>query len=281
MSYLYKQEEIGDYRISVYSDEDAYCPCTEWDMLGIYIFGLGCRNEARICSSCNWQDLFGKFDDCRHDMGEALRELICDHIPQSKLVSYLKTGKLDSVRIEYNRHNNEWEEYGLDAHDELTWSVLFSPSDLRNYDCRIELTENMSKDELVQIITDLATDIAFYEWSSTGYCQGDYVEGFAYCDKKRFSEMCDTDTKNWRKRALEIFKTEVESISLWMWGEVKSFVLEKKIRYKKIYTDVNREPEDSYEWNVIDSCGGEFYADEDKLIEDVLVENCIRKNPAA
>ena len=27
MSYLFKQEEIGDYRISIYQDEYAECPC--------------------------------------------------------------------------------------------------------------------------------------------------------------------------------------------------------------------------------------------------------------
>lgn len=281
MSYLIKQEEIGDYRISVYSDEDADCPCTEWDMLGIFIFGSGCGTEAEVHSSCNWRDLFGKYDDCRHSIGDALRELIRDHIPQNKLVSYLRKGKLYTVRMEYNRHNNEWEEYGLDARGELAWSVLFSPSDLRGYDCRIELTKNMSKDELVQIITDLATDIAFYEWSSTGYCQGDYAAGFAYCDKKRFRERCDTDTTNWKERALAIFKDEVKSIGLWMWGDVKSFVLEKKVRYKKIYTDIDREPEDSYEWEIIDSCGGEYFDDADELIEDALVENGISKSTAA
>lgn len=38
MSYEFAKKEIGDYRITIYQDEDAECPCTEWDLAGVYFW---------------------------------------------------------------------------------------------------------------------------------------------------------------------------------------------------------------------------------------------------
>ena len=38
MSYEFAKKEIGDYRITIYQDEDAECPCTEWDLAGVYLW---------------------------------------------------------------------------------------------------------------------------------------------------------------------------------------------------------------------------------------------------
>lgn len=38
MSYEFAKEEIGDYRITIYQDEDAECPCTAWDLVGVYFW---------------------------------------------------------------------------------------------------------------------------------------------------------------------------------------------------------------------------------------------------
>lgn len=32
---LIKTKEIGDYRIKIYYDTDAMCPCTDWDMAAV------------------------------------------------------------------------------------------------------------------------------------------------------------------------------------------------------------------------------------------------------
>lgn len=281
MSYLFKQEEIGDYRISIYQDEDADCPCKECDLLGVYIFGFGYCGNSSVSLHCNGDILFGKFDDGNHTLNEALIELICKYVPQNRLLSYLKKRKLGSIRMEYNRFLNIWEETEYGSGGSYLWSEQFEPKILKEYDCRAELTENMKKDDLVQIVQDLAKDIAFYDWISRGYCQGDEEEGFAYCDKERFIKRCDSNTKNWRKRALKIFESEIKDIGLWMWGDVKGYVLEKKVPYKKVYTEIGREPDDGYDWEQIDSCWGEYYDDEDELIKDVLEENGIKVNDVA
>lgn len=55
MSYEFAKEEIGDYRITIYQDEDAECPCTAWDLVGVYFWDYSdygySRSLSRGCSS--------------------------------------------------------------------------------------------------------------------------------------------------------------------------------------------------------------------------------------
>lgn len=91
--------------------------------------------------------------------------------------------------------------------------------------------------------------------------------------------MVDTNTKNWKNRAIELFESEVKNIGMWMWGDVKGYVLEKKRPYTKSYED--GKSFDSYEWKQIDSCWGEYYEDSDELIKDALEENGIKLKETA
>lgn len=43
---------------------------------------------------------------------------------------------------------------------------------------------------------------------------------------------------------------------MWMWGDVKGYVLEKKVAFTKKYKDESREDEDCEEWEEVDSCWG-------------------------
>lgn len=282
MSYLFKQEEIGDYRISIYQDEYAECPCLDWDMAGVYIWEY--PDCHRLSENCNWKELFGKYDTNNHSIEDALKKLVCEYVPEKEIIDYIKSNNVKDYRMRYDKSERMWylEYYGkYDWTDEL-WheECSFTPSELRDYDNREEFCRVLDEDDFKYLLQN-CKDIAFYEWSSTGYRQGNYVEGFAYCDKERFSKMCDTNTKNWRKRALDIFEGEVKNIGLWMWGDVKGFVLEKKMPYKKVFTKIVRQPVDGYDWEEIDSCYGEFYDDADELIEEVLKENGIQREDAA
>lgn len=144
---------------------------------------------------------------------------------------------------------------------------------------RAEMIEPMNNEDLIWLLDDIAYEIVIYEWSSTGYCQGDYVEGIAYCDKERFKKMVDTNTKNWKNRAIELFESEVKNIGMWMWGDVKGFVLEKKRHYTKKYDD--GDTSGSYDWEEIDSCWGEYFEDADDLIEEVIKEHGLEPKDAA
>lgn len=55
MSYEFAKKEIGDYRITIYQDDDAECPCSAWDLAGVYFWdysNYGCtRHLYSVCSS--------------------------------------------------------------------------------------------------------------------------------------------------------------------------------------------------------------------------------------
>lgn len=66
-----------------------------------------------------------------------------------------------------------------------------------------------------------------------------------------------------------------------MWGDVKGFVLEKKVHYKKVFTEIDRESEDDYDWEEVDSCWGYYYEDIDDLIEEIIQEHGLQPKDAA
>lgn len=281
MSYLIETREISDYRIKVFYDERAECPCFAWDLAGVYIFEYS--DSHRLHADCNWEELFGKYGGNNHSTEESLQKLVCKYVSQKKIIDYINSDSVDDYRMRYDKSEHMWylEYYGkYDWTDEL-WHTeeSFTPSELQDYDNREIFCRALDKDDFVSLLQG-CKDIAFYEWQSRGYCQGDCVDGFAYCDKERFSKMCDTDTKNWRQRALDIFKSEVKRIGMWMYGDVKGFVLEKKVPYKKIYAEIGRDSVDGYDWEEIDSCYG-YYMDTDELIDEVIAEHNITDKDAA
>lgn len=271
MSYEFAKKEIGDYRITIYQDDDAECPCSAWDLAGVYFWdysNYGCtRHLYSVCSS----------EVDAENAEAALKELVCKYVPQKKIIDYINSENVDSFRMRYDKSDHMW--YLEDLYDGEWYNhEEFCPSDLKRFDYREELCDILGENDFVYLLHD-CKDIAFYEWSSTGYCQGDYVSGYAYCDKERFKEMVDTNTKNWRKRALDLFEGEVNDIGLWMWGDVKGFVLEKKRHYTKMYDD--GDTSESYDWEEIDSCWGYYYEDVDDLIEEVIKEHGLQPKDAA
>lgn len=129
---------------------------------------------------------------------------------------------------------------------------------------------------MIQVLSDLGKDIFVKEWSTTGYSQGDYVEGVAFCTKERYTKMVSTDTTDWKTKIDALIDGEVECIGMWMWGDVKGFVLEKKVEYTKKYHDIEREDEEDFDWEEVDSCWG-YYMETDKLIEEVISEHQLKE----
>ena len=276
MSYEFAKKEIGEYRITVYQDEDAECPCTAWGMAGVYLWDNSGYGSRRLSSACNWEEICGS---CYHSLEDALRELVYEYIPQNRLVKHLKSGKCSSVKLSYNRSSRVWELGYYDSKEKYHISEEFTPDEVKNYDMRSEMIATMDSDELIELLNDIGDDVVLYSWSSSGYSQGDYVEGIAYCDEERFKKMVDKDTKDWKKRALDLFEHEVECIGMWLWGDVKGYVLEKKRQFTKLYED--GETTKSYEWEEIDSCWGEYFKYADDLIEEVVKERGLQPKDAA
>lgn len=105
---------------------------------------------------------------------------------------------------------------------------------------------------MIQILSDLGKDIFVKEWSTTGYSQGDYVKGIAFCTKERYTKMVSNNTSDWKTQIDKLIDDEVKSIGMWMWGDVKGYVLEKKVKFVKKYKDESREDEEGEEWEEVD-----------------------------
>ena len=270
MSYEFAKKEIGDYRITIYQDNDAECPCTEWDLVGVYFWDYSEGYNRCLSRGCSHEVDAKNAED-------ALKELVCKYVSQKKIIDYINSENVDSFRMRYDKSDRMW--YLENLYDGKWYEHdRFSPYDVKNERCTDDLCDILEENDFTYLLQD-CKDIAFYEWSSRGYCQGDYVSGYAYCDKERFKKMVDTNTKNWRKRALDLFEGEVNDIGMWMWGDVKGYVLEKKRPFTKLYDD--GDTSESYDWEQIDSCWGEYYEDADDLIEDVIKEYGLQQKDAA
>lgn len=272
-----ERKEIGDYRISIYPDYDAECPVTNWDMGARYLFEYSDRYHHWLHSKCNWKDWFCTDN---HSLEEALRQMAVEVVEQKDMVKYLKDGKINGVRLVYDRSNRQWD-YQIKGYKSSEWDTYFSiePSDLKDTDMRGELVEYLDEDDLFTLIQDCAKNFVIQKWSSTGYSQGDYIEGVAYTTKERFDKYCGFNPqkyKTWQEQALEIIDAEVEEIGMWAWGDVKGFVLEKKVHFTKVYDEEEREDEEDVEWEEVDSCWGYFIGTEE-LIKEVMSEHDIKE----
>lgn len=272
-------KEIGDYRINIYYDTDARCPCTDWDMVACYLWDYPSYNGG-LSSACNWEDVFGKYGKNKYNLADALHQLVNDHVKWEDLLKYFKKGKLESYQMRYDRSENLWYlEWCVKngVYDEI---LSVEPSELYSCDLTGEFIENLEVEELVQILNDLGGDIYVKEWSSSGYRQGDYVSGVAYCTKERFKKRVSEDTTDWKKRADAFIDGGAEAIGMWMWGDVKGFTLEHKVSFTKVYDDTDREDEEDYDWEEIDSCWG-YFMSTDELIDEVISEHDLKESRLA
>lgn len=268
---LIEEREIGNHRIRIYYDTWAKCPCTNWDMAARYLFEFS--DSKSLHGNCNWKDWFS--ENWRHTIEDALRRMAADVIAQKDIIAYYKAGKVAGYRLIYNRSEHLWElQYKCGwGTRKGEWEVdkSFEPYELKNGDYRSELVESLENDDLVQLISDCAKDFVIKEWSSTGYSQGDYCYGIAYMSKERFEKMVDKDTANWKERAEKLIDMEVKEIGMWMWGDCKGYILEKKVQFTKVYDDDDHEDEEGVEWEEVGSCWGFFMETED-LIKEVISE---------
>ena len=152
----------------------------------------------------------------------------------------------------------------------------FSPGDLKDFDCRGELIEDLDDEDLLDIISKYGKDVVAIEWSTRGYNQGDYIKGIAYVTKEKYdNEVCDKEG-DWKEDCAKIIDNEVKSIGMWMWGDVKGYVLEKKVKFVKKYEDESRENEEGEEWEEVDSCW-DCYMETDELIEEIMEEHNLKE----
>lgn len=254
---LIETKEIGNHRIKIYYDAWGQSPITNSDMAARYLFEYNDCYHHILHEECNWKDWFL---ENRHSLEDALRYMAADVVKQKDIINYYKKGEIDGLRFIYDRHEREWK---LQTWEEWLggWHTRYEiePFDLKKYDVRPELVECLSKDDLISLIQDCAKDFVIKEWSTIGYSQGDLVKGVAYMSKERYDKMVGDNGKPWKEHADYLIDLEVKEIGMWMWGDVKGYVLEKKVPFTKVYDDDDREDEEDIEWEEVGSCWGILY----------------------
>lgn len=218
-----------------------------------------------------------------HSLEDALKDLVCKYVPQKKIIKYINE-HCEDLYFEYSKSDKMWFLYSLDKKTgkrKSEWSLLdLEPYEYHGEDCVDEICDNLGEDDFKYLLYHYQKEIAFTEWSTSGYCQGDYAEGIAYCDIERYKKMRDTDTKNWRKKAVESMEEDAELIGKWMWGDVYGFDLEKKERFRKTYLNSDKPDCDGEEWEYVDSCSG-YFEEPDEVIDIVTEEHDLSPKSAA
>lgn len=267
---LIKAQEIGDFRIKVYYDDSAECPLTSCDMGANYIYEYLEHGRYWLSRNCDWDEWF--LNPREHSLTDILQCIAAKVVKQQDIVNYYKTGKIENIRFIYNRSARQWElQTRGDRSTKWQIELEVESSSLKAYDYRAELLEPLEEEELVALIEDCAKDFIIKTWESSGYCQGDHIRGIAYMSKERYDKYVGSNGKDWKEHSLEIIDAEIKEIEMWAWGDVKGFVLEKKVPYTKQYHDTEREDEEDFDWEEVDSCWG-YYMETDELIQDVISE---------
>lgn len=88
--------------------------------------------------------------------------------------------------------------------------------------------------------------------------------------------MVSDNTSDWKTQIDKLIDGEVGTIGMWMWGDVKGYVLEEKVKFVKKYEDESREDEEEEEWEDVDSCWG-CYMETDELIEEIMKEHNLKE----
>lgn len=272
---LIEIKEIGDYRIKIYYDECPSCPVTDWDMGAIHIFEHLENGRYWLSQNCDWKKHIT--NPREYSVADILQRVAAEVLTQEEIVKYIKAGKVNDVRLVYNRHERQWElqakcNYGYNKGEWVNQTEI-EPSSLKTDDYRMELLEPLDEEDLTTLIKECAKNFIIKEWSSCGYSQGDHMRGFSYMSKQQFDERCGFNPKaykNWKEQAMNVLEGEVKCVELWAWGDVKGFVLEKKEAYTKVYVD-GREVQ-TFEWVEIDSCWG-YYMETEELFKEVISEH--------
>lgn len=278
---LIDTKEIGNHRIKIYYDIDPSCPVTDWDMGAIHIFEHLENGRYWLSRDCDWKEYLSNPNG--YSVCDVLQRVAADVVKQDAIIKYFKAGKVDGLRFYYDRSERQWILQGKCGYGlyEGQWlnELEIDPSDLKKYDYRMELLEPLDEDDLMALIKECAKDFVIKDWGSSGYSQGDHMRGFSCMTKKMFDERCGFSSKKyktWQEQALTVIEGEVDCISMWAWGDVKGFILEKKVPFTKVYKDENREDEESEEWEEVDSCWG-YYMKTEELIAEVIAEHDLKE----
>ena len=129
----------GHYTLKIVHDDDFMNPREDYDNFG-----------KMVC----WHSRYalGDHHDHRHP-DDFLKELVRDTISEKEIISYVKDGKINDLKLEYNKATREWELHSYDDHFKKWYEVGTYPAPLETesyYICD-GILENMSQNNLMEL----------------------------------------------------------------------------------------------------------------------------------
>ena len=142
MSYEFAKKEIGDYRITVFQDEDAESPCTAWDLAGVYFWDYPNYGYNRKLSCYCSREV----DE--ENAEDSLKKLVYNYVSQKKIIDYINSENVENFRMRYDKADHMWYLENLYdgkwyEHDRL------SPYDVKNDRCTDDLCDILEEDEKI------------------------------------------------------------------------------------------------------------------------------------
>lgn len=266
MEEILRQQEIGDYRITVSKDESPSCPCEYSGMVTCFLWEYPDCNE--LSSYCDTTELFGDDMECSHTLLESVQKLAKKYIVWPRLLNWMKLEMFHGWNLKYDVKGKKC--VMTRAKSEMKAETIVSTSSLHemyNTDGLLEqVVEKMNLEELVRAIDSGGEDIRIKKMS-TGYGK----EVVAFCTKSRYQELVLKDERDWMFGAAGWMADDMKVMQTWMDCDVLRYTVEKKVRYKKVYEDVQRAEEDTFDWEELESVGG-CYMDSYELLSKVVDE---------
>lgn len=167
---LIAKKEIGDYRINIFYDTNAGCPVTDWDMGACYIFESLSHGHYELYPDCDWNEWASNIRE--ESLESILQRIAADVVTQEDIIKYYKAGKVENVRFRYDRHERQWKlEYlptwkGANADWQSALDV--EPYELKAYDYRRELLEQMDMDDCISSYCKVTIKLSSYSYTKFG-----------------------------------------------------------------------------------------------------------------
>ena len=239
--------EDENKRITVHYDMCADAPNRKEEFLGKMLYTY---DSGHLHDMCDYEDI--TCEPRGMTIAEALADIAVRYVPTRYIKKYLQN-ECDEYWLHYNKSEHIWYfNYCSDRRADKWVTVdTFEPCQINSGDANEQLLRQLDDSELYCLIYKYGKNVVITSRVTRGYCQGEYQEMYAYCDKSMYKNMFDKLPKDWQSDAETTMQDELKQCGQWMWGDNYLVTIEEKITYTKRYGD-GTEIED-YEYRHIDT----------------------------
>ncbi len=219
----------GHYTLKIVHDEDAVNPREDYDNFG----KIAC-----------WHKRYTLGD--KHDYSDSddlLRSLVRDSVPDKDVIAFVKDGKADGLKLEYDRSGREWELKSYDGFFKKWYTEWSSPPPLDPVDGYLadSIRENMASKDLLELAerSHIIAPLYLYDHSILSISMQSFlgrahhadwdsgIVGLVYASHADIAkEYGDASPENIEK-ARQLLNSETETYDYYLRGECYGFQLYK------------------------------------------------------